>query len=115
MRLGRILFERGTIAEVDRAALSMLATSWERYIEAEEAMACMTPDELVDPTTGHQHPLMRISRQAAHHVLMLSKAFGLTPASRGTVSLSDPPPPGRRRSAPAGQRPAEGWEQFNAS
>ena len=58
MRVGRILLERGTIAAVDRGALSMLATSWADYVEAEEAMAALTPDELVDPATGRHHPLL---------------------------------------------------------
>jgi P27 family predicted phage terminase small subunit len=103
MRLGRILFERGTIAAVDRGALTMLATSWATHVEAEEAMSAMTRDELVDPVTGRLHPLLAISRKAAQNVLMLSKAFGLTPASRNSVSHSAPQSPGG----------ASKWSQFD--
>lgn len=105
LRLGAILLARGTIAEVDRGALSMLASSWATYTEAETVLAALTPDEIVDPLSGRVHVAMKVSDRAMRQVLALSRLFGLTPASRNSVSQNGPPEPGGG---------GTGWDQFGA-
>ena len=83
----------------------MLCVAWGRHVAAEEALAAMTPDELVNPVANRPHPLLRISRDAAAIVAKLSKEFGLTPSSRPGVHPGSPPPP------PAGG--GQGWSQFS--
>jgi P27 family predicted phage terminase small subunit len=115
-RLVKLLADRGTpVTGMDRASLSMLCSSWADYVECEQILADLGSSNWID-SGGHPHPALRASHRKMQLVLMLSKAFGLTPLSRGSVSPSGPPPPPRRRRpASAGQRPSAGWSQFGAS
>ena len=106
-RLRRLLTARGTPpTALDRGLLSMLCSSWSHWVEAQQLLAAMTPEERVDPRTNRIHPAYTVARRAAAQVVSLSRLFNLTPTCRGAV-LIDPPPP-------AGPRPARGsgWDQF---
>jgi P27 family predicted phage terminase small subunit len=78
----------GLLTAVDRAALATYCQAWARYVEAEERLSHYG-GILKSKSSDYVQvsPYSTISKQNAHIVRVLCAEFGLTPSSRGRMSV----------------------------
>lgn len=112
-RLVRLL--PGVITHADRGALTMICTTWARFIEAELAIKALAEKSgggtglFVKSPKGYpmQSPWLAVSNRAQEMYARLCVEFGLTPSARTRVE-------GASTMQPAGLRGASpgGWDSF---
>jgi P27 family predicted phage terminase small subunit len=93
------LFRLGLATELDAESL---AIACQAYAEFEIATKLLQKDGrlLTAPTSGYQmpHPAVALQRSAWATWLKYASAFGLTPATRGRITVPEPP---GKKSGPA--------------
>lgn len=82
---------QGLLTVLDRAAFAALCQSWARWRQAEEVLAV---EGLTKP--GHRavlrkHPLTTVAQQYQQMVKVWCQELGLTPSSRGRISVPKQP------------------------
>ncbi|MCP3719119.1 phage terminase small subunit P27 family [Paraburkholderia sp. CNPSo 3281] len=100
-RIARILAGIGVLTPLDRGALAALCVSYSRLIAAERALAHAAAHDKVNGGmvahavngVAYASPLIGIANRATALYLKLSREFGLTPASRASIGMPDPPLP----------------------
>ena len=87
----------GLISQVDRAALAFYCINWARHSEAEEmiekaAKASNGSGLFVKTPNGYpvQSPWLAVSNKSMELCRVFLAEFGMTPAARSRVRLSDP-------------------------
>lgn len=91
----------GLLTLVDRAALSAYCQAWAELVECTKVLQ----DEgrvVEEPVVGRDgahlgervkaHPIVRMQRDAFARLKAFLAEFGLTPASRSSIKLPEPPP-----------------------
>lgn len=89
-RLSKLLLAHCMVSAVDRGALAMLCTLWDRYVTAEEMIETtktQTPASgglFVKSPNGFpiQSPWLAVSNRAIEQYKAMCAEFGLTPAAR---------------------------------
>ncbi|WP_368693182.1 phage terminase small subunit P27 family [Paraburkholderia sp. EG286B] len=100
-RMARILAGMGVLTPLDRGALAALCMAFSRMTQAERAlMHAAERDKVNGGMVAHAangvafpSPLVGIANRAAALYLKLAREFGLTPASRASIGMPDPPLP----------------------
>lgn len=84
-RVSRILHRAGLLTQLDRAALALYCTAYERWVEAE--MMIRKHGLLTESPNGHwvQNPYLAISNKSLDQLKRLAGELGLTPAARSTI------------------------------
>jgi P27 family predicted phage terminase small subunit len=80
------------LTEIDRAAFIGYCQSWAKYLRAEKLLREDGP--LVTNEKGNlvANPAMWISSNSLKHMLKFAAEFGLTPSSRGRISIPQEKP-----------------------
>ena len=91
-KMVKMLKSTGLIARADADALALYCTAYDRWLNAEAAirkhgMLVKTPNGF--PT---QSPLLAIANKAMEQMTKLLSEFGMTPASRARIPVSDSTP-----------------------
>lgn len=94
LRVSRLLLEHCMVADVDRGALAMLCTLWDRYVTAEDMIykakeaAPGSAGLFVKTPNGFpvQSPWLAVSNRAIEQYKSMCNEFGLTPAARVRVT-----------------------------
>lgn len=97
--MARELFDLGLLTRVDRAALAAYCSAYERWVQAESALAKMaerdplTSGLMVKTTNGNviQNPLVGTANKAMLIMLRFAAEFGMTPAARASIEVGIPP------------------------
>lgn len=90
-RISRELITLGLLTSVDRAALAAYCSAWSRWISAEENVQKFGA-VIKSPKSGYpvQNPYIGISNTALDQMRKFLIEFGMTPASRSRLHVSDP-------------------------
>lgn len=80
----------GLLTRIDRAALASYCQWWARWVQAERCLDKLgltfeTPNGYVQ-----QRPEVAIAQKASDRCRQFAQEFGLTPASRSRISVSEP-------------------------
>jgi P27 family predicted phage terminase small subunit len=95
-RVTKLLLDAGLLTKADRAALSAYCQAWADWVAANEVMAKPKAEGggLV-VVTGDGYPMLSplwtISQQAAKTMRSYLTEFGLTPAARSRMKVSNSP------------------------
>lgn len=89
-RVSELLLQHCMVAEVDRGALAMLCTLWDRYVTAEQMIekakeaAPGSAGLFIKSPNGFpiQSPWLAVSNKAIEQYKTMCSEFGLTPAAR---------------------------------
>ena len=97
-RLCKLLLKMDVLSEADGMALACLCQTWSTLVKAqaklnETGMLFKTPSGYVQ-----QNPLVGIVGACIDTVTKLGQEFGLTPAARGRLQLSEFKPPSAEKS-----------------
>ncbi|WP_321941651.1 phage terminase small subunit P27 family [Paraburkholderia tropica] len=87
------LFALGLLTRIDRAALAAYCKAYERWVQAEQALAKMAERDLlssglmIKTTNGNaiQNPLVGTANRAMLDVVKFASEFGMTPAARARI------------------------------
>ena len=90
-RITKELSILGLITRIDRAALSGYCTAWGNYVES--SIGIQKTGYLVKSKTGvfRINPLVMIQTRALDQMKGFLVEFGMSPASRSRISISEPP------------------------
>jgi len=86
------LKELGVIAEIDGAALAAYCQTFAQWVELEDVMdrdSQLDPDDDNKLSLGERLSVGRALMQVRKQIRMMLGEFGMTPASRGKVSVKD--------------------------
>jgi len=92
-RLGPELFELGLLTKLDRAAFSVYCQAFANWHEASEKLESEGAVRTTKRGDMVKSPWVTIERHAFEELLLIAREFGMTPSSRGRVSVavsSDP-------------------------
>jgi P27 family predicted phage terminase small subunit len=89
-RVAPELHALGLLTAIDGDALAVYCTAWSQWVEAEKHLE---EDGLVISVNGVERPSpwLRIANQAQRLVLDMAREFGMTPISRGRITVIAPP------------------------
>ena len=90
-RTGRILIDKGILSPVDRESFTALCSAYDTMVKAKIQM---DRDGLTVETSRNdvkKSPVFSVWKVAVDQFNLLSKEFGLTPASRSKIKIEDPP------------------------
>ena len=96
-RIARTLVDMGLLTVLDLTALGAYCASYQLWVKAEKAIR--KKGETYTSSTGLQKtsPWMRIARDAKADMRIFAAEFGLTPATRSRLNISNPTDDARRR------------------
>ncbi len=97
-RMADELFSLGLLTRIDRAALAAYCKAYERWVQAEQALARMAERDLltgglmIKTTNGNaiQNPLVGTANRAMLDVVKFASEFGMTPAARSRIEAGNP-------------------------
>jgi P27 family predicted phage terminase small subunit len=91
-RIAHQLSELGLLTELDISILALYCAAFGRWITAEKGLRAFARLEKGSGLTSQtsngniiQHPLVGISRRAAHDMLRYAAEFGMTPSARSRI------------------------------
>ncbi|HSH84368.1 MAG TPA: phage terminase small subunit P27 family [Guyparkeria sp.] len=100
-RISKHLLNLGIIAEIDMAALAMYCQAYGRWQQAEEKLAELGREGMVDHTPNgfkQSSTWLTISSKAAEQMRKLLPEFGMTPSARARLSApSTDKPNGKKK------------------
>jgi len=96
-RITALLRTKGALEGLDRAALAIYCQAWQRWVEAEQAIA--EQGSIVRSPNGYpiQNPYLSVSNKAAQIIHKTLAELGLSPGARSRLKL--PAAPGKEQSA----------------
>lgn len=96
-RVARTLVDMGLLTVLDLTALAAYCASYQRWIKAERTIA--KKGETYTSSTGLEKtsPWVRIARDAKADMRIFAAEFGLTPATRSRLSISNLTDDARRK------------------
>lgn len=100
-RISKHLLNLGIIAEIDMAALAMYCQAYGRWVQAEEKLAELGREGMVDamPSGYKQGSVwLQISKQSVEQMRKMLPEFGMTPSARARLSMpSTEKPNGKKK------------------
>lgn len=102
-RVSQDLFQLGLLSRIDRAALAAYCEAWADYLDAMQRVATIgkviktgekviqKPDGTIEKSGGNfiENPYFSIKKRSAELMHKFLIEFGLTPASRSRINVSD--------------------------
>jgi P27 family predicted phage terminase small subunit len=88
-RVAPLLAKQGLLTLLDRAALWAYCEAWARAVAGTAAFNAGSPVVSSDRGAGKKNPAAQIARDAATELRIWCDEFGMTPSSRGRMTLPD--------------------------
>ena len=82
----------GLLTQLDRAAFAGYCQSWARFLESEETLNKEGPLVISAKGAVSVHPSTWIAGSSLKQMLKFAQEFGLTPSSRGRISVAPKAP-----------------------
>jgi P27 family predicted phage terminase small subunit len=91
-RWGELLVRRGVLTELDAPAFEVMVRTWERWQRAVALVDAEGPVALNTRGRPAMHPAFRVQMQLQAELTRLFRHFGLTPATRASITTVEPEP-----------------------